>query len=83
MAILYGRLRDLPVDAAPTIDVVRFTESGRFFFRRIALATSFTADCKGGLDDLTVDAAPTLLSAILQRFFFRRIALSTSLAADI
>jgi hypothetical protein len=50
----------------------------RFFSRTVAFTTPLPAIRLGGLDELSVDAAPTELSGtILERFFFRTVAFTT------
>jgi hypothetical protein len=55
----------------------------RFFSRTVAFTTPLPAIRLGGLDELSVDAAPTGLVSvtILERFFFRSVAFTTPLPA--
>jgi hypothetical protein len=82
LAILHGGLRDLAVEATPTIDVPFTTPLG-FFSGAVALTSPFLANRHRGLDDLSVNAAPTLVwwSAILERFFSSLVALTSALFA--
>lgn len=68
-------------DAAPT-QLLRLTMPGRFVSRTVAGSIVRLAFPLGSLDDLSVNAAPTLLSAISLRFFFGGVALAARLPAS-